>query len=694
MSECAPLYQPLHPDRDEIRLLTVKLSENSKIECSLEIVSLTDNPKYAGLSYVWGDPNATEEITIDKLSVKVGTNLAAALRRTPRAWAESFPGEGVETFRLWADALCINQQDLAEKSEQIQKMAKIYTQASVVFGCLWLGNLDGCDISLAFQTIETIHNGLAALSSSQSLDVSWMAECPIIGEKGRTQYDAWKNLAKFGKIQYFQRVWILQECVLPSNLIFLDISNSIAVETVETVLVWLDILRAQWNTGRVYGLQVYPLGIFWRLIMAFRGILGFVALWRRTLKSSKGSTSAKIVSSFWTYSIYGLRYQATDPRDHIYGLHAVTKIAISVDYTKPAAIVYEDYVKAWLEHYQSTRTPGEPEAQLWFLVFGGANISLPNYQLPSWAPNYPALARQYHQWDPTFKVWGDAYRDLFGAQTESSSLQNSRLHVTGLEFDTIIAHQPAVEILNLSVLESLTKYQQTDAYTSDLAFCLALLNLYLPRESILADQKEKASHTMWSKLKSWIMTKWIPSEKQTNQLVEYGIGFAWCILDRHLNGQAEAMMDAGDCGREEVSLILTKILRFLGFKIVQFPSQSSEGTEIDISSLGGRLWNMVKNNQSKIFSNYVSILSAFSELKSWNTPLMETAKGYLGTSRPGIQYGDKICILKGCPVPMILREEEGCHVSLGPANIAGIMGEDGVKFLRTGKVIEKEFVIR
>ncbi|KAH8595097.1 heterokaryon incompatibility protein-domain-containing protein, partial [Bisporella sp. PMI_857] len=132
MSECAPLYQPLHPDRDEIRLLTVKLSENSKIECSLEIVSFTDNPKYAGLSYVWGDPNATEEITIDKLSVKVGTNLAAALRRTPRAWAESFPGEGVETFRLWADALCINQQDLAEKSEQIQKMAKIYTQASVV----------------------------------------------------------------------------------------------------------------------------------------------------------------------------------------------------------------------------------------------------------------------------------------------------------------------------------------------------------------------------------------------------------------------------------------------------------------------------------------------------------------------------------------------------------------------------------
>jgi hypothetical protein len=46
------------------------------------------------------------------------------------------------SIRLWIDALCIDQSNMEERSEQVKSMARIYSQASRVV--IWLGETDIC----------------------------------------------------------------------------------------------------------------------------------------------------------------------------------------------------------------------------------------------------------------------------------------------------------------------------------------------------------------------------------------------------------------------------------------------------------------------------------------------------------------------------------------------------------------------
>ncbi|KAK2763155.1 hypothetical protein FQN54_009791 [Arachnomyces sp. PD_36] len=55
---------------------------------------------------------------------------------------------------IWVDALCINQDNLKEKSHQIQLMSEIYAKASGVFA--WLGSPDHQNLDLALKTIRRI----------------------------------------------------------------------------------------------------------------------------------------------------------------------------------------------------------------------------------------------------------------------------------------------------------------------------------------------------------------------------------------------------------------------------------------------------------------------------------------------------------------------------------------------------------
>ena len=67
-------------------------------------------------------------------------NLATALRHVKDNWSTHFPSRLLRDFRLWADALCINQADIAERGRQVLLMADIYSSAELVFA--WLGSGD------------------------------------------------------------------------------------------------------------------------------------------------------------------------------------------------------------------------------------------------------------------------------------------------------------------------------------------------------------------------------------------------------------------------------------------------------------------------------------------------------------------------------------------------------------------------
>jgi Heterokaryon incompatibility protein (HET) len=112
------LYSALNQDRQEIRHLTVHSGGfNDEIRCKLTPVSLTQKPAYTALSYCWGDANDCVEITIDDQQIAVTKSLETALR---------YLRSSQEDVVAWVDAICINQRDLDEKSNQVRMMGDIY----------------------------------------------------------------------------------------------------------------------------------------------------------------------------------------------------------------------------------------------------------------------------------------------------------------------------------------------------------------------------------------------------------------------------------------------------------------------------------------------------------------------------------------------------------------------------------------
>jgi hypothetical protein len=131
-SSSSRIYTPVNSHKGEIRLVTIKSgTQPEPIRCNLSYVSLNDKPEYEALSYVWGVPSTPISILLDEHTFGVTQNLGLALRflRLP-----------TDDRTLWIDAICVNQDDLDERSAQVQLMKSIYQDAHQVVS--WLGDED------------------------------------------------------------------------------------------------------------------------------------------------------------------------------------------------------------------------------------------------------------------------------------------------------------------------------------------------------------------------------------------------------------------------------------------------------------------------------------------------------------------------------------------------------------------------
>jgi hypothetical protein len=117
---------PKLPGPEYIRLIHLYPAGNqpSILNASLEVHKLDAQCDYEAISYTWGDysdPNGT--IVLNGQVLKTTLNLYAALI------AYSY----TDRVRvLWADAVCINQMDAAEKAQQVSIMSDIYSMAKTV----------------------------------------------------------------------------------------------------------------------------------------------------------------------------------------------------------------------------------------------------------------------------------------------------------------------------------------------------------------------------------------------------------------------------------------------------------------------------------------------------------------------------------------------------------------------------------
>ncbi|KAF1948248.1 HET-domain-containing protein, partial [Byssothecium circinans] len=126
---------PLNYDKKEIRVFRLLPGAwNDPLQCDMEVVSLTDEPTFSALSYVWGKHPEDHKIMIGNHAFRIKPNLYTALRRI-RAHQKAKGEMGA----LWADAVSIEQGNTRERNHQVGLMVDIYSNCDQCF--IWLGEL-------------------------------------------------------------------------------------------------------------------------------------------------------------------------------------------------------------------------------------------------------------------------------------------------------------------------------------------------------------------------------------------------------------------------------------------------------------------------------------------------------------------------------------------------------------------------
>ncbi|KAH7377810.1 heterokaryon incompatibility protein-domain-containing protein [Pyrenochaeta sp. MPI-SDFR-AT-0127] len=130
---------------------------------------------------------------------------------------------------LWVDAVCINQMDTAEKSQQVALMGQIYRQCSQVR--IWLGcNVSKCGLFAPIRRVDSMMDEPAKQQDPFNL-IRHLAEdrhiyewpCfKVLSQEKKVQFeenkifnDLWEGFVTVAQSAWWSRMWTVQEVILP-----------------------------------------------------------------------------------------------------------------------------------------------------------------------------------------------------------------------------------------------------------------------------------------------------------------------------------------------------------------------------------------------------------------------------------------------------------------------------------------------
>ncbi|KAI1505463.1 heterokaryon incompatibility protein-domain-containing protein [Biscogniauxia marginata] len=295
-------YSALDRDDPHIRLVTLKPGIwSDKISCTIHVVPFDGQQMYETLSYVWGSPDNLKSISLNDHDFKVTENLWLAMRRlrnpsTPRV--------------IWIDAICINQKDDDEKSQQVAMMGEIYK------GCencvIWLGESDeraapGVQSVTAVRAFELMD----VLATDHHLpDLPCFSEeegqRTAISEKYEDHFMALKHLLG---LPWWRRIWVIQELALPRSVKFIYASEELSYEVVRGVV---DMLKTHAATCcKLHRMSLRALA-FDPLLVIQEQVDPIVST-RENWSKQESTTLFQLRRQFYAF-------QATEKRDLFYGL--------------------------------------------------------------------------------------------------------------------------------------------------------------------------------------------------------------------------------------------------------------------------------------------------------------------------------------------------------------------------------------
>ncbi|KAK5944307.1 hypothetical protein PMZ80_003588 [Knufia obscura] len=318
MTQNAPSATPIYDNLDtnnntttpQIRLLKVNPTlTNNRITCNLTTVPLhTAKSKYVVLSYRWGTTPATQPILLNGHLFLLRHNL----------WSFLDVIREQEGMMLWIDALCIDQGNVEERNSQVKVMGRIFQGASMVLSWLGVGNEA---VEMAFEVMGRVwegEDGDAESGSDMDLD-----SLPVV-RGGPDEDELWRCVVEVCSLQYWGRVWVVQEILLSSNNYLLCGRRTLPWQVFANFLSLIDVrFRCPAQYGRVIHGSTARSYAMRKPYAMVRPELQ----WRigRELRHDYGKAwDTEEYNLFRILTMFGER-DCADPLDHIYALLSLSE---------------------------------------------------------------------------------------------------------------------------------------------------------------------------------------------------------------------------------------------------------------------------------------------------------------------------------------------------------------------------------
>ncbi|KAF4493496.1 Heterokaryon incompatibility 6, OR allele, partial [Fusarium agapanthi] len=388
---------------------------------------------YTALSYVWGDQKNPHEIFIDGKPFHVGENLYTALLRlrqrisilrTGATTPEDFDDETLNVIKqhllsesrfLWVDAICINQNDVAEREAQVKLMARIYQKADHVHGDLGRKEVTGgiellhlmqkiiragdrCQSQLSpsketcqeegqtnsdartniISALESEFGNFQAGKTGNIREVRLPSpSTKVLEDHGipREDDEVWKHWRQFLNSIYFQRLWIVQEASLATSITLWYSNVGIELEMVGQCVQYL---RKYSTNAALYSVTKDEFSSSISTPPAIWAVIGLINQ-RNQIRGADGHLTKQVPL---VHMLDLARHkQATNLRDKIFGLLGMASDGSDflhlVTYSQSVEDVYQDFAKFFIERGQGI--------SMLYQVDSRVSKTL---KIPSWVPDW------------------------------------------------------------------------------------------------------------------------------------------------------------------------------------------------------------------------------------------------------------------------------------------------------------------
>jgi hypothetical protein len=613
--------------RRHIRLLRVTAGENNEtIRCTLNEVSLDDNPAYEALSYTWGDSGPScPVICQEHFYLKITSNLYSALVRLRDTNQER---------DLWVDAVCINQEDLAERSSQVQIMPAIYKSARGVL--IWLGE-EADRSGIIFDYLETIgddviRSNLTEFAQYYHLDPSWSEQRSSwidLHQVFPEHSESHEALLRFLARPWFRRAWIQQEASAnPQTTVYCG-SRSVTWNRV-FCLAWaisrparlglpmikLETTRKGYDNSQLHEIRV--------ALILIRNIEF------QKLTFPMASAAGILLTMLATCRDCG----ATDHRDRLYAFQhlphrggdyfKIRNWPPLPDYSLSTREVYTRFAASCLER-----------SEISILAHAGSGFQRYSY-LPSWVPDWTHAHSGISMCRNFSESWSSS---LTRGSSRIAVVNEERiLIVGGFIFDTL---SEASGIVPMGTVKR--GFQRRPEY-------------WKARKEV-----EQRCLSMGS---SYHNERYPTGQRPVEAFWQTLVG------DRHYVDSTGAPADFSHISRmQELRLDVMR-----GAELLLGTEDLNRDDDNDYRSLVQDLitYHNTMMDRGTFLINQVCL----------------TKKGYFGIVPNGAKEGDAICIILGCNMPLVLSARGSYWKLLGPCFINGIMQGEAIEMQKLNAGLE------